>query len=49
VETEPGGVVVHWRVAQSASPSSDVAERRPFVVMGLVGEQGHVRFARTER
>ena len=49
VETEPGGVVVHWRVAQSASPSSDVAERRPFVVMGLVGQQGHVRFARTER
>ncbi len=49
VETEPGGVVVHWRVAPGTSPSPVVVERRPFVVMGLVGQQGHVRFARAEQ
>ncbi|MCC6164833.1 MAG: VWA domain-containing protein [Acidobacteria bacterium] len=49
VETEPGGVVVHWRVAPGAPAPTSIAERRPFVVMGVVGQQGHVRFARADR
>lgn len=45
VHSEPGGVVVHWTTEASAGPQAGGAEPiRPFVVVGLQGHQGRVRF-----
>jgi VWFA-related protein len=47
VQTEPGGVVVQWVTAPgSAPPADNLAPARPFVVVGLQGHQGRVRFER---
>ena len=47
VETEPGGVVVHWEATAPSAASTEAAEPpRPFVVVGLQGQQGRVRFER---
>jgi hypothetical protein len=47
VQTEPGGVVVQWMTTPAAAPNAGTAEPpRPFVVVGLPGQQGRVRFER---
>lgn len=50
VQTEPGGVVVQWTMARAAeaTPAGAADARRPFVVVGLQGQQGYVRFERIE-
>jgi VWFA-related protein len=46
IEREREGVVVRWRIVR-AQPA-DAANRRPFLVVGLLGHQGPVRFERVE-
>lgn len=49
VEREPGGVVVRWTTDAAAPGDEPSAEpRRPFVVVGLTGQQGQVRFERVD-
>jgi VWFA-related protein len=50
VQTEPGGVMVRWTTRPSegaASPASS-DPRRPFLVVGLTGHTGRVRFERVD-
>ncbi|MGI8672735.1 MAG: hypothetical protein ACR2LU_09025, partial [Luteitalea sp.] len=47
VQTEPGGVVVQWTITPRPPAGADVPNAtRPFVVMGLPGLPGQVRFER---
>lgn len=51
VQTEPGGIVVEWTLAQTIDPAATAnpAEpARPFLVVGLEGQQGRVRFERVD-
>jgi VWFA-related protein len=50
VHTEPGGILVRWRhdTAGSVTMPHETERPRPFVVVGLPGLHGQVRFERVE-
>jgi hypothetical protein len=50
VRTEPGGILVRWRLGPVAAGATapGAERRRPFVVVGLPGLHGQVRFERVE-
>ncbi len=49
VQAEPGGVVVQWTTSRVEPQSPATAEPlRPFLVVGLIGQQGRVRFERVD-